>query len=127
MSVGRYEVCVKLGFSAAHSLRGVGTRCENLHGHNWVVEVSVEGRRLDSKGICIDFRDLKEMVREVVDRLDHQYLNKISPFDRINPSAENLAEYIFEELERKINQSELSVVKVEVSESESHKAVYTRG
>ena len=83
------------GFSAAHRLRGYQGDCERLHGHNYRVEVAVESLHLDDAGIVMDFRDLKQILKDVLKVLDHQYLNDLEPFTAINPSAENIAEYIF--------------------------------
>ena len=83
------------GFSAAHRLRGYQGDCERLHGHNYRVEVAVESPQLDSAGIIMDFRDLKQILKKVLADLDHQYLNDIDPFTQINPSAENIAKHIY--------------------------------
>jgi 6-pyruvoyltetrahydropterin/6-carboxytetrahydropterin synthase len=83
------------GFSAAHRLRGYQGDCERLHGHNYRVEVAVESPQLDDAGIVMDFRDLKQILKKVLAGLDHQYLNDLEPFTSINPSAENIAKYIF--------------------------------
>ena len=82
------------GFSAAHRLRGYQGDCERLHGHNYRVEVAVESPQLDSAGIIMDFRDLKQILKKVLADLDHQYLNDLDPFTQINPSAENIAKHI---------------------------------
>ncbi|MGD0211116.1 MAG: 6-carboxytetrahydropterin synthase QueD [Desulfomonilia bacterium] len=83
------------GFSAAHSLRGYQGDCERLHGHNYRVEVAVESSKLDTCGIVVDFRDIKQHLQKVLSGLDHQYLNEIEPFTTLNPSAENIAKYVF--------------------------------
>jgi 6-pyruvoyltetrahydropterin/6-carboxytetrahydropterin synthase len=83
------------GFSAAHRLRGYQGDCERLHGHNYRVELVVESPQLDSAGIIMDFRDLKQILKKVLADLDHQYLNDLDPFTQINPSAENIAKYIY--------------------------------
>ena len=85
-------------FSAAHSLREYQGDCERLHGHNYRVEVSVESADLGPAGIVMDFRDLKGLLKGVLDGLDHHYLNELDPFTRVNPSAENIARYIFDTL-----------------------------
>ncbi len=82
-------------FSAAHSLRGYRGDCERLHGHNYRVEVTVTSRELDSMGVVMDFRELKQLVKGILDGLDHRYLNDIEPFREQNPSAENIARHIF--------------------------------
>lgn len=93
-----FEVTVEQTFAAGHALRNYKGKCENVHGHNFKVQVRIEGERLDETGLLVDFIDVKNEMRKVIDRLDHQFLNEIPPFDVKNPSAENIAEYFFEEL-----------------------------
>lgn len=90
----RYELTVEDNFSSAHQLRGYMGKCENIHGHNWRVKVSVTGSRLDSIGLLVDFGALKKILKEVLSGLDHVNLNDTPPFDSINPSSENIADYI---------------------------------
>ena len=91
-----YEVCVEQTFAAAHALRHYKGACENLHGHNFKVQVVIEGDRLDQAGMLVDFIDVKGLMREVMAKLDHQNLNEVPPFDaEKNPSAENIAEYFY--------------------------------
>ncbi len=90
------EVSVDETFAAAHNLRGYRGKCENLHGHNYKVRVIVAGRELDSTGLLYDFAHLKQVIQSVIRSLDHQYLNELPPFDALNPSAENIARYIYE-------------------------------
>ena len=91
-----YEVSVEQTFAAAHALRHYKGACENLHGHNFKVEVTLAGDRLDQAGMLVDFLDVKALMREVMGRLDHQNLNEVAPFDEEkNPSAENIAEYFY--------------------------------
>jgi 6-pyruvoyltetrahydropterin/6-carboxytetrahydropterin synthase len=85
-------------FSAAHRLREYQGDCERLHGHNYRVEVVVQSPTLDSIGIVMDFRELKVLLKEALDRLDHQYLNDLDPFRELNPSAENIARHLFSSL-----------------------------
>ena len=98
----RYELTVEDHFSSAHQLRGYMGKCENIHGHNWKVRVRVEGDRLDSTGMLVDFTELKRMLKEVMKYLDHVNLNETSPFDTINPSSENIAEYIYDKMREKL-------------------------
>ncbi len=93
-----FEVCIEHTFAAGHALREYKGKCENVHGHNYRVQVTLRGERLDKTGLLADFVDLKKIVHSVLDRLDHQWLNDYPPFDRINPSAENIAKYIFDEV-----------------------------
>ncbi len=121
-----YEVKIKADFSAAHNLREVGGKCESLHGHNFAVEVAVESEALDEGGMVIDFRLLKAKTKEVLDTLDHRYLNELPFFRNQNPSSENLAAYIFSEVSRRIDQGSRRVRRVSVWESETSRATYRR-
>ena len=91
-----YEVNVDEEFAAAHNLRGYKGKCEDLHGHNYKVRVTVAGEELDSVGLLCDFVQVKKVIRDVIRALDHKYLNELPPFDVLNPSAENIARYIFD-------------------------------
>lgn len=125
MSGGTYTLVVKASFAAAHRLREYEGNCERLHGHNWQVEAAVESDRLDSLGMAIDFRVLKKALHGILDRLDHGYLNDVPPFTEENPSSENLARYLYDELERKIPEP-ARVCRVIVWESEDARAEYSR-
>ena len=92
-----YLVKVEEAFEAAHNLRGYDGKCANLHGHNWIIEVEVAGEKLNELGILVDFKDVKRELKKILDEYDHRYLNEIPPFDKINPTAENLAKYIYDE------------------------------
>ena len=92
-----FEVTVEDSFAAGHYLRNYKGKCENPHGHNYKVRVTLAGKELDKAGLLLDFKDLREVMRHVTDRLDHQMINDIEPFRVINPSAENLAKYFFDE------------------------------
>ncbi len=92
-----FEVTVEETFAAGHALRGYKGKCENPHGHNYKVRVTLRGSQLDSIGLLYDFKDVKQVIAATVDRLDHQFINDIPPFDKVNPSAENLAKYFFDE------------------------------
>jgi 6-pyruvoyltetrahydropterin/6-carboxytetrahydropterin synthase len=92
-----YEVKVEAGFSSGHYLRNYYGRCENPHGHNYKVRVTLTGADLDETGLLLDFKLLKQVMRPVIDRIDHQMLNDIEPWVTVNPSAENLARYFFEQ------------------------------
>ena len=116
-----YKISVIKYFSAAHNLRGFKGKCEKLHGHNWKVKVTLSGARLNKTGMLLDFTDLKAVVDSVLSRLDHVYLNEVTPFDKTNPTAENIAGYIFGAVKKKIKTSAV-VEKVEVWESESSSA-----
>ena len=93
-----FELTVKAEFEAAHQINGYKGKCQRLHGHNWSVEAIVEGRELDELGMLIDFKILKAELNSVLDELDHRYLNELEIFAKKNPTAENLAQIIFEKL-----------------------------
>ena len=92
-----YEVTVEADFSSGHYLRNYKGKCENPHGHNYKVRVTLMGSELDEAGLLLDFKLLKQVLRPVVERIDHQMLNDIEPFIELNPSAENLAKYLYDE------------------------------
>jgi 6-pyruvoyltetrahydropterin/6-carboxytetrahydropterin synthase len=119
-----YELTIEVGFAAAHQLRGYKGKCENLHGHNWRVQISVSAERLNELDIAIDFHDLKKISQEVVAPLDHAFLNDVFPFTEKNPSSENIAKWIFDSLKKKINNGNLRIAAVTVWESESASASY---
>jgi 6-pyruvoyltetrahydropterin/6-carboxytetrahydropterin synthase len=119
-----YELTIKTSFSAAHSLRDYDGPCSNIHGHNWAVEVLLTGNDLQPNGILVDFKDVKKATADVLSRLDHANLNEIAPFDRLNPTSENLARWIFEEVGKRINKDGLRVSRVNVSEAETSCASY---
>ncbi len=93
-----FEVSVQQTFAAAHNLRNYNGKCERLHGHNYRVEVTAAGDKLNDIGLLYDFVDLKKAMNAVIDKLDHRYLNELAPFDTVNPSAENIAKYFFDEM-----------------------------
>jgi 6-pyruvoyltetrahydropterin/6-carboxytetrahydropterin synthase len=97
-----YEVSVDESFAAAHNLRNYKGKCENLHGHNYKVRVTLAGKELDSTGLLYDFVHLKQAIQGVIRSLDHTYLNERPPFDVLNPSAENIARYIYDETARQL-------------------------
>jgi len=119
-----YELTVESGFSAAHRLRDYQGKCENLHGHNWTVEVTIGSKQLDNRGMVIDFRKIKEKLGRVLDRLDHTYLNELSEFKKINPTSENIAGYIYSRLKNLIRGEKIIVKKVSVWETEDSSATY---
>ncbi len=118
-----YYLQVEEDFASAHQLRGYQGRCENLHGHNWRVLVKVKGRELDPIGMLVDFGDLKKILRELLSGLDHVFLNELPPFDRINPTSENLAAYLYETLAERLPEG-VDVHEVTVWESARSAATY---
>ncbi len=97
-----YILTVEDNFSSAHQLRGYKGKCENMHGHNWKVTLSIKGSELDNIGLLIDFHEIKGILKDIMNYLDHKNLNETAPFDTINPSSENIARYICEEVERSL-------------------------
>ncbi len=97
-----FEVAVEETFAAGHALRGYKGKCENVHGHNYKVRVVLAGEKLDQTGLVYDFVELKQRIGEVVRSLDHRFLNDMPPFTELNPSAENIAKYFFDELSRRL-------------------------
>jgi len=119
-----YAVTVKTGFSAAHQLRLYDGKYENLHGHNWTAQVTVEADELNQIGVGIDFVELKEMVEKILSRLDYRNINEIPPFDKENPSAENIARWLFLELKTQIDTESTRIKRVEIYEMEGCGASY---
>jgi len=112
-------------FASAHSLRDYPGDCSRLHGHNWQVEVMVSSQVLDESGIAIDFREIKKQTKAVVKRLDHQYLNEIEPFDVLNPTAENIAKYFFDEICILKNDENVNVKEVLIWETSRSAVTYS--
>ena len=121
---GVFEVYIKSHFSAAHSLEGYQGDCAHIHGHNWMVEVFVKCQQLDEIGIGIDFRDIKQAVKEVLQGLDHFHLNDLPAFKEVNPTSENIAKFLYQELEKELNSDGVKVSKVKVSETPGAGAFY---
>lgn len=121
-----YLLIVREDFSAAHKLLSTGGKCAELHGHNWKVEVQVRAEELDGSGMAIDFHDLKAMTREIVEELDHRYLNDLPAFQQQNPTAENLARYIYEGLGERLGSGRVELDHVRVWESETTAATYRK-
>lgn len=119
-----YEVTIKKSFSAAHILKEIGGKCEDLHGHNFIVEVTVRGASLNREDLLIDFRILKQWTNEILDQLDHKYLNEIALFREINPSSERIARYIHDRLTDQVKSLNLNVSRVTVWESENARVAY---
>jgi 6-pyruvoyltetrahydropterin/6-carboxytetrahydropterin synthase len=107
-----FEVCVEHTFAAAHLLRNYNGKCENLHGHNYRVQVAVEGDALNETGLLVDFTVLKGLLRKTSEYLDHRFINELAPFDEVNPSAENLAKFFHDEIQRDLPTARVSCVRV---------------
>ena len=121
-----YQITIETHFSSAHRLRDYNGECERLHGHNWKVEISVASDVLNDFGMVMDFKDIKSNVKPLIGKLDHQYLNDIPPFTEINPTTENISKYLFDEFSKLINTDQIKVTKVEIWESTTSSASYTR-
>ena len=120
-----FEVMIERNFSSAHQLRGYRGKCENLHGHNYRIEIYAHGRELDKTGLLVDFVELKAAADEVVNYLDHRNINELPPFDEeLNPSAENLARYILERVSSRVGDERVSVYKVRCFETPTSVATY---
>jgi 6-pyruvoyltetrahydropterin/6-carboxytetrahydropterin synthase len=122
-----YELTVERGFSSGHYLRNYKGKCENPHGHNYKVRITLRGETLDTAGLLLDFRDLKHVMRPVIDRIDHQMLNDLDPFTTINPSAENLAKYFYDETNRQLAEMTAGRVRVKdctIYETDTTTATY---
>ena len=115
---GRYRMKIVTDFAAAHLLRGYPGICSRLHGHNWQVDVEVLATQLDEIGMGMDFRDIKAATKELIDALDHRNLNDIPPFTEINPTAENIAAFIYKGLSEKLNNEQVQVSNVTIWETE---------
>ena len=118
----RLKVCTS--FAAAHCLINYQGDCENLHGHNWKVEVTVTAKDLDTAGLGIDFKLLKREANELLKTLDHKYLNDLEPFREMSPSSENLARFIYRKLSEKLNTDNIKVDMITVWESDFACASY---
>ena len=123
-----FEVTVETSFAAAHQLRNYKGKCENLHGHNYRVRVTVEGESLNAAGLLADFGEVKGLLREISERLDHKFLNEIEPFTEINPSAENVAWFICGEMQKGLKagaaDAPLRIAEVRVWETDTSVAAY---
>jgi 6-pyruvoyltetrahydropterin/6-carboxytetrahydropterin synthase len=119
-----FELKILSHFAAAHQLTMVAQKCENLHGHNWKVEVCVRGERLNDAGVLVDFGILKKHLREIMGRLDHKFLNELPYFEKNAPSSEKIAVYIADSLQEMIDEPGVSVSQVTTWESDDACATY---
>jgi 6-pyruvoyltetrahydropterin/6-carboxytetrahydropterin synthase len=122
-----FEVTVDAGFSSGHYLRNYRGKCENPHGHNYKVQVTLQGQELDEAGLLLDFKLLKQVLRPVVEYLDHQMINELEPFTTVNPSAENLAKYFFDETNKQLagmTGGRVTVKSSTIFETDTSSAVY---
>lgn len=123
-----FEVSVEHTFAAGHALRNYRGKCENVHGHNYRVKIGVRGRGLDHAGMLMDFTVLKRLLRDTSEILDHRFINEIPPFDTVNPTAENMALWFYEQLSPQLKASDgqepVEIFEVHVWETDIQAAVY---
>jgi 6-pyruvoyltetrahydropterin/6-carboxytetrahydropterin synthase len=122
-----FTLTSQLEFAAAHHLRGYDGNCARLHGHNWKVEVSVSGKDLNQVGMLIDFKEIKRRAKDILKTLDHYYLNEIHPFNaELNPTAENIAYYLFQQLAMIIDDDRIQLSAIKVWENDRNCATFSR-
>ena len=120
-----FELKIVTHFAAAHQLKMVAQKCENLHGHNWKIEVYLQGEKLNSAGILMDFGEVKKHVADIMSRLDHKFLNEAGPFnDNYPPSSENIAHYVATRLQSVVDDPAVKISRVTAWESENACATY---
>lgn len=119
-----FEVSVEQTFAAGHALRDYHGKCENVHGHNYKVRITVSGEQLDATGLLVDFVEIKQLMGAAIDYLDHRFINDLPPFDKINPSAENIAKYFYDRVSAGINAGPVAISEVKVWETDTSSAVY---
>ena len=119
-----FELKVVDHFAAAHQLKMVAEKCENLHGHNWKVEVYVAGKTHNTAGVLVDFGEVKDQLTEIMSTLDHKFLNELEMFKEDNPSSENIARYIATAFSAALKEDQINVSRVTVWESENASATY---
>ncbi|MCL4439897.1 MAG: 6-carboxytetrahydropterin synthase QueD [Firmicutes bacterium] len=122
-----YEISAFGHFDAAHFLRGYPGKCANIHGHRWKVEITLQGVNLNQLGILIDFMEVKRMLKEVVDMFDHKMINDVPPFDSLNPTAENITKFVFDEMSGRLKSltgDSIGITRVTVWESDAACAAY---
>lgn len=120
-----FRLIVKKEFSSAHILHGHPGNCKRMHGHNWLVEAEVQGDNTNEIGMVIDFKDIKNNLKEIISNLDHQFLNDLEPFINENPTAENISKYIYKELSNNINTDNIKVSKIKLWETSNSAVTYT--
>ncbi|BBN59851.1 6-carboxytetrahydropterin synthase QueD [Hydrogenovibrio marinus] len=114
-----------LDFASAHSLRGYPGDCANLHGHNWKIEVEIVGQELNDIGMVIDFKQIKKHAKEIVKELDHKFLNDIEYFKTVNPTAENIAQYLFRQIQQRIEAPNVTMHQITVWENDRNCVIYS--
>jgi 6-pyruvoyltetrahydropterin/6-carboxytetrahydropterin synthase len=120
-----FKLKVKKEFSSAHILHGHPGDCKRMHGHNWLVEAEVQGNNINEIGMVIDFKDIKNNLKTIISKLDHQFLNDLEPFINDNPTAENISKYIYKELSKNINTDNIKVSEIKLWETNNSAVTYT--
>lgn len=123
--IKKYTIKVVAKFCAAHILHGYDGPCARLHGHNWQVEAEVLATKLNSAGIAIDFKTIRQALQQIIDRVDHRFLNEIPPFTENNPTAENVAAWFYQELQPLLNSKDVRVIAVNLWETDNACVRYT--
>jgi 6-pyruvoyltetrahydropterin/6-carboxytetrahydropterin synthase len=120
-----FEVSVEQTFAAGHALRNYRGKCENVHGHNYRVEITIQGEQLDETGLLVDFLEVKRVMGGAIEYLDHRFINDLPPFDQINPSAENIAKYFYDRVSTGLKTGvDVRIAEVRVWETDTSSAVY---
>ncbi|MFH2138329.1 MAG: 6-carboxytetrahydropterin synthase QueD [Candidatus Omnitrophota bacterium] len=119
-----FEISVVMSFSAAHNLRNYKGKCEQLHGHNWQVEAVFGSESLDPSAMVMDFKDAKKILKSVIKHFDHKYINDVEYFKSVNPTSENIVQFIFRQLRVKVKRKNCNVLRVSVWETPTSKATY---
>jgi 6-pyruvoyltetrahydropterin/6-carboxytetrahydropterin synthase len=122
-----YRVSVEHHFDAAHALRGYRGKCESVHGHRFKVVARVTATKLDDTGLAYDFTELKAKLKAILEKFDHTLVNEVPPFDKINPSSENIARSIYGELKETLKEAPVILDAVEVWESPTSGVEYREG
>ena len=119
-----YTLTTMVEFSSAHTLVGHSGPCKKMHGHNWKVEVEITGEKLDKIGMVVDFKEIRKATNLVVDELDHEFLNNLEPFSEDNPTAENIARYIFSKLSEEFSNKNVKVNSIKLWETDKSAVSY---
>tara|TARA_B100001939_G_C16417776_1_gene395188 strand:- start:132 stop:500 length:369 start_codon:yes stop_codon:yes gene_type:complete len=119
-----YTLTTMVEFSSAHTLVGHSGPCKKMHGHNWKVEVEITGQKLDKIGMVVDFKEIRKATNLVVDELDHEFLNNLEPFSEDNPTAENIARYIFTKLSEEFSNKNVKVNSIKLWETDKSAVSY---
>ncbi|HNV72385.1 MAG TPA: 6-carboxytetrahydropterin synthase QueD [Candidatus Ozemobacteraceae bacterium] len=121
-----YRITIEKSISSAHCLRQYEGKCRELHGHNWNFQVTIEADQLDSLGMVLDFGVVKRHLADLLEPFDHKLLNDVPPFDRLNPTAENISSFVFDELSKRLNTDRVKVMSVKTWETPTNVAEYHR-